>query len=224
MNSKFLIPFLIVTIVIISFTSCNQTEIPANQSSLQTSYEDLYSLFQRALKNTEKIEDLQLKKEALYNEIKSWNWQVNASTKVISDLSFEEQLAYLQKTQSPQMLRWIERLQTSYTMPFSHISVEQITNDNTLSPAEKQVLIALLAGSDYLQTIIQTPQTKSDADCYAKYQKDCERALQIYAISGSAGAIAGGVVGLAGATAVCALQLKWAEDDYKECLEANKQQ
>lgn len=219
MNSKYFISFLVAAFVaIISFTSCDQTENSVNQNSPQTSYQDLYNQFQSALENSKSIEDLQQRKTVLYAEMKVWDWSINTSTRAASELSFEEQKEYLQKTLSPQMSQWINRLQNSFVSNSNSISVEQIVNDNTLMANEKQMLVAILAGGNYLQKIIQTAQTRGASNCYAKYQKDCERALQTYAVSGTVGSLAGGLLGLAGATAVCALQLSWAEDDYNDCL------
>lgn len=219
MNNKYFISLLATAFVaIISFISCDQTENSVNPTPSQISYSDLYNQFQNALESTKPIEDLEQRKTALYAEIKAWDWNVNISTRAASDLSFEEQKEYLQKTLSPQMWQWVNRLQNSFVSDSNSISVEQIANDNTLMANEKQMLVAILAGGNYLQKMIQTTQTRGAADCYAQYQKDCERALQTYAVSGTVGSMAGGLLGLAGATAVCALQLSWAEDDYNDCL------
>lgn len=219
MNSKYLISLLVAAFVaILSFTSCEQTESPVNQDPSQTSYQDLYNLFQNALENTKSIEDLQQRKKVLYTEMKVWDWNISTSTRTASDLSFEEQKAFLQNTLSPPMLQWVNRLQDSFVSNANSISVEQIANDNTLKATEKQMLVAILAGGDYLKEMVQTAQTRAASDCYGKYQRDCERALQTYAVSGTVGSLAGGLLGLAGATAVCALQLSWAEDDYNDCL------
>lgn len=219
MNSKYFTAVLAtVFVAVISFISCDQTENPVEHSPSQTSYQDLYNSFQRALKNTKSIEDFQQKKAAICTEMKAWNWNVTPSTRAISELSFEEQKEYLQQTLSTEMFNWVNRLQEHFTSNAQNISVEQIANDSALTTDEKQMLVAVLAGGDYLKEIVQTAQTRSAADCYSQYQKDCERALSIYAVSGTVGSLTGGLIGLAGASAVCALQLSWAEDDYNDCL------
>lgn len=219
MNSKYFISlWAAVFVAILSLTSCDQTENPVNQNSPQTSYQDLYNQLQSALENSKSIEDLQQRKAVLYTEMKAWDWNISTSTRTASDLPFEKQKEFLQNTLSPQMLQWINRLQDSFVSNVNSISIEQIANDNTLKVTEKQMLVAILAGGDYLKKMIQTTQTRAASDCYAKYQRDCERALQTYAVSGTVGSLAGGLLGLAGATAVCALQLSWAEDDYNDCL------
>lgn len=210
--------WVVVFISIITFANCTQTD-NFNEPETDRSYQDLYNQFQDALKSSELTTDLQQKKEILYEKMGKWNWQTNLLTKSTADMSVDEQKDYLQNTLSSQAWQWVEKLQHSFASNSNDISIEQITEDSLLTENEKLMLIAILSGGNYLQNQVMAAQTKSAADCYAQYQKDCERALEIYAISGSVGAISGGVIGLAGATAVCALQLKWAEDDYKDCLE-----
>lgn len=220
MNKNLFIFIVFLFAPVLSFLSCDNTSIP-EETTEKSSYEELYQQFQTALIKSSSASSVEAKTELINVNLKDFQWNYKAKTKGldgIDSLPIDEQKLELQKILSTRMMFWIEKLEESFTSN-TQITIEQIASDSILEENEKQLAILLLSGGDYLKSIISTTQTRGAAECYAQYQKDCDRALQMYAVTGSVGAITGGVVGLAGATAICALQLQWAEDDYKECLQ-----
>ncbi|MBQ8672922.1 MAG: hypothetical protein IJ511_02540 [Bacteroides sp.] len=215
MNTKL---FNLLTVSILTAFFCLSCDNSENVEKMDVvSCQDLYGQYQTVLVESESFGDLNEKKSFIASQIKDYDWNCVATTRSLLNLSEEEQQEELKTLLSPYTVKWIEKIENSFVSD-SRIMVEQISLDNVLTDDEKRILVTLLAGGDYLKSKIVKLNTRGAADCYAKYQSDCNRALQVYAISGSVGAISAGPVGLAAATAICALQLQWAEDDYNNCL------
>ena len=205
-----------------SFVSCDQDSKDPVSADSHSYYQQLYDRYQNALENGENLDQLNNRKEHICQELMDYDWRFAVSTKSATDMSEQEQREFLNGNLSSQVLNWLEKLERYFVSGEHPIAVEQIATDPFLTTDEKQMLVAVLSGGDYLLKSIQLVSTRSVIDCEEQYRKDCNRAMQTYAISGPVASVTGGVVGLVGATAVCGLQLYWAEQDYKDCLNSQK--
>ena len=207
--------------IAVLLTGCEQSE---NSSYLneETLCDDLYNNYLQTMQNSESFTDPQAKKQYIYETMESYSWDYQEQTRIVNEMTLQEQAEWIKNTQPKHIQRWLTKLGDSFRPFAGDISVEQIANDDSLNLEEKKMLTAILAGGNYLKKICQNGiQTRATAtDCLNQYNKDCERALQTYAVAGSVGAISGGLLGLGAATALCAMQLKWVKDDYADCLKS----
>lgn len=209
--------------IIFILVGCEQNENLSPQYE-SDSYKELYDKYMQAFVYSENIDDLQGRKAYINEEIGSYSWDCTEQTRSTNDMTIEEQMNWIKNTQPAHIQAWITRLNNSFQLSANDISVEEISSDATLNENEKKMLTAILAGGNYLKRLcISGGLTRATAaDCKYQYDKDCKRALAMYAVTGTTGALTGGIVGLGAATVACAMQLTWAKQDYDKCMETVK--